>query len=280
MIFNSIPTVLCVITAILAIGLVTTVRARVPVPFAAQITRLVSLGFVPQVVWSIVVACLVTGHLMALSLGVGKRQFGMAIAVLILAWVGTGRGLQLAITSRERRLRNQIASASLVMSAAVRAGMAPAMSLARAAMETPAPLSQQLKRVVLDYERGATLRTAMMTSANRLNLEVFTLLLTAIRVSLEYGGRLDEALDRISESICDQQRLEDKLQAATSSGRHALAMLAIFPFGFTAFFYQLNPAGFEALSSSVTGQLVIGGALLLVYLATRWGAAILDRIGI
>jgi Flp pilus assembly protein TadB len=103
---------------------------------------------------------------------------------------------------------------------------------------------------------------------------------TAVDINLECGGRLDEALCQIAENICDQQRLEDKLDAATASGRHALLLMALFPVGFTAFLYRLDPGGFDAISASTTGQIGIGGSLLIIYLAVRWGMAILDRVGI
>lgn len=272
------PTVLLVITVVLAIVLVPRFRLGLP-PFRTEIDRLIDLGFSPAVVVFTFVSALVVAHGLAIALASLKHQYGMALGIVLLAWIGSGRGLKMTIKFRERLLRNQISSAAMVMSGASRAGMAPAVALARAAADSSTPLAPQLLRICRDYDRGATLRSAMLARAERLNLDAFTLFTTAITVTLECGGRLEESLDRISESVGDQQRLNDKLDAATSSSRTALTLMAMFPFGFTAFMYQLDAAGFNAISQTLAGQLGICGVLLIIYFALRWGTVILDRVG-
>jgi tight adherence protein B len=77
---------------------------------------------------------------------------------------------------------------------------------------------------------------AMSVVRHRLELDAMNLLTAAIDVTIRRGGRFDEALERISDSIHDQQRLEDTLHALTASGRSAMVVLGIFPFAFAAFF--------------------------------------------
>lgn len=275
------PTWLVAITTILIVGFFPSLaRIDGPLPFRERVDRLAVLGFDPRAVWSAILTFFVAAWGAATFLAFFKGQFAIAAAVVLFAWAGVGWGLNMGIKQRESKLRNQLAEVAIVMSGAVRAGMAPAMALARSAAAAPVPLSPILHRIVQDYERGAPLRSAMKAAGDRLELDAFTLLITAVRVTLERGGRLDEALDQIADSICDQQRLEDKLEAATAGGRNALLLMAIFPFGFSAFSYQLDPGGYDVIFASFSGQLGVCGLLLLIYLALRWGKAILDRVGI
>jgi len=272
------PSILVAITTVLLVAFFPNVVCRFPFPFQARIQRLQELGIDRFWTCSIVITLLIASAGMVAWLGIVRGQYVIAAAVVPLVWAALGWGLGECVVRRERLLRNQLAEVAIVMSGAVRAGMTPALSLARSAADAPAPLAAVLQRIVRDYERGVPLRAAMKAAGDRLALDSFTLMVTAINVTLELGGRLDEALDRIADSINNQQRLEDKLSAATASGRSALLLMAVFPFAFSAFSYQLDPGGYEVITASFAGQLGIGCMLLMVYLALRWGKAILDQV--
>ena len=92
---------------------------------------------------------------------------------------------------------------------------------------------------------------------------------------MERGGRITEALERISRSLQENQRLERKLEADTESGRKVVVMLAAFPAVFLGLFYFLNPEGTALLFTTILGQVVLVFVIVMVYAAVRWANRIL-----
>jgi Flp pilus assembly protein TadB len=60
---------------------------------------------------------------------------------------------------------------------------------------------------------------SLRAAKDRLNIDSFTLFAAAILVSLERGGRITDALERISHSLQELQRIERKLEVDTASGK-------------------------------------------------------------
>ncbi|MEM8945557.1 MAG: type II secretion system F family protein [Planctomycetota bacterium] len=247
--------------------------------FTGQLARMTCLGFDPVTVCLGLFTTLVAGVAICAYLAVNQDQPIIAAAFGVVIYMGVSWSLAFMIQRRERTLRNQLADLAAVMSGATRANMSPPAALDHALRESSMPLTGLMTRVVDDYERNIDLPRSLTALGARLDLDALNLFTTAVSVTLDLGGRLEVALERIAESIRDQQRLEDKLEALTANGRNALVLLAMFPFAFAGFFYFIDPTGFDLVLASTYGQIGVGLGLGLVYLSVRWGKAILDRVG-
>lgn len=200
----------------------------------------------------------------------------VAIALVYFVYVAPRLVIQWIIARRRKLLRDQMVGATVALANSCRAGLSLAQGLESASREAPAPLSGELGRIVRDYHHGRPLPEAIDDAKRRLNLDSFTLFASAVLVSLERGGRITEALDRISQSLEENQRVERKLESETASGKAVVWLLAAFPFGFVALFAFLSPAGTFMLFTSLIGQLVLVLIIAMVYLSVRWSMKILD----
>ena len=86
---------------------------------------------------------------------------------------------------------------------------------------------------------------------------------------------MTEALERISKSLQEGQRLERKLEADTASGRKVVIILTAFPLVFLFGYYAMDPVGTGVLFKTVLGQIVIVTVLGLTYASARWAKQIL-----
>lgn len=179
------------------------------------------------------------------------------------------------IRRQSQLLRAQLVPAALGVGNAVKAGLSLAQSLQTISEETPQPLAGVLRRIVFEFERGRPLKEAMENVRDRLKLEPFSLFSLAIETSIERGGRVNEALERISSSLQEQQRLERKLDAATSAGQQVVLVLALFPLAFLGMFYSMDPGTTSLLFTTWTGQFVLVAVIGLVYVGVRWALQIL-----
>lgn len=200
--------------------------------------------------------------------------FGLALVYFV--YVAPRLVLDYLICSRKRVLRDQLVTATQGLANAARAGLTLHQSLIEIARETPKPLSHELKRSIADFERGLPLKDALEQTRLRLQLEPFTLFAAAVQIALERGGRINEALDRISISLRDNQRVERKLEADTSSARRAVWILSLFPLFFLGLFHMLDPESVSLLFSTLAGQGVLIVVVAMVYGGGRLALKIMD----
>lgn len=200
----------------------------------------------------------------------------LAIVMTFLAYVAPRHVLDILIRRRSLKLRRQLVGACVGIGNAVRAGLSLPQSIDSVCEVTEKPLVDELRRITFRFNRGRTLRAAIADVRVRLNLEPFTLFANAIDVAQERGGNLSEVLERISISLQELQRLEQKVEADTSAGRQAVLLLSIFPLGFLAFFAILDIHSVSLLFTNFAGQCVLACVIMLIYAGTRWASKIVN----
>ncbi|MCA9098173.1 MAG: type II secretion system F family protein, partial [Planctomycetaceae bacterium] len=180
------------------------------------------------------------------------------------------------IRRRSYLLRDQLVGAGIGLANACRSGLSLAQAFEAVTKDIPDPLKSEFGRVVGEYHAGRPLREALLATKERLNLDSFSLLVSAVLVCMERGGNLTEALDRISNSLQENQRLERKLEADTQSGRMVVIVLCVFPFLFLGGFYVIDPEGTGLIFTTTLGQIVLAGVILCVFAAGRMAQKILS----
>lgn len=203
------------------------------------------------------------------------RMFPLVLPVLYLIYIAPRIWLQWRIRSQQIQLRDQLVSATVALANTSRAGMSLAQGFESVSQETPQPLAREFTRIVRDHKRGLPLPRAINATKERLKLDSFTLLSAAVLTCLERGGRVTEALDRISRSLQENQRIERKIESETASGRKVVRILAIFPLFFLLLFLAIYPQGTMTLFTTFVGQIVLAFVIVLVYLSVRWSNKIL-----
>ena len=200
----------------------------------------------------------------------------VAFAAVYLVYVAPKIILEILIQRRRILLRDQMVTATVALSNTCRAGLSLAQGLEVISAEVPQPLSTELQRIVTGYHHGRPLAESIRECKQRLNVDSFSLFAVAVLVSLERGGRITNALERISHSLQETQRVERKLEVDTASGRKVVWLLTGFPFLFLAFSYFSNPSGTTMVFQSILGQVVLLVVIGLSYGSFRWSQKILD----
>ena len=204
--------------------------------------------------------------------------FGMppvALAAVYMVFVAPRIILDFMIRRRRSLLRDQMVTATIALANTSRAGLSLAQGLETVANETSEPLASEVRRIVREYRHGRPLPESLTAAKERLNVDSFTLFAAAILVSLERGGRITEALERISHSLQEMQRIERKLEVDTASGQKVVYILTLFPLLFLGFSYVTNPEGTASVFQSLLGQLILLVIIGLCYFSYRWSQRIL-----
>jgi tight adherence protein B len=200
------------------------------------------------------------------------------IAIVVAAlWLLAPRWL-LAWKLHQRRtlLRDQLVGSTQALANSARAGQSLAQGLESVSAESDEPLAGELRRLIAEYQLGRPLPDALLEAKQRMRLDSFSMFASTIVVSLQRGGRVTDALERISRSLRENQRIERKLAAETAGGWRVVLILTLFPFLFLAGFYVLHPEGTLLMFQTLIGQCLVVLILVLVVASVWWSRKILN----
>lgn len=200
----------------------------------------------------------------------------LTLLAFALVYVAPEQILRYLIHRRRTILRDQLVPAIQGLANAAQAGLTLHQGLVEINRDTPKPLSIEISRILADFGRGRPLAEAIEEVRTRLSLESFTLFATAVQTSLERGGRINEALIRIGNSLRENQRVERKMEADTSAGRREILILSLFPLLFGLTLYFMSPENTGRLVNTLAGQCVVLVAAGLVYCGARWALKMMD----
>jgi tight adherence protein B len=199
----------------------------------------------------------------------------LAIVAIYFTWIAPRLWIHYLIWNRKRTLRNQMVAAAVGIANAARAGLSLPLCFKAIAADTPPPLRQELQRIYNDFEQGLPLVDAINNVKNRLKIDSFSLFAPAIVTAETQGGNITDALERISFTLQEIQRLERKVDADTAAGRKTVWFLSLFPLFFLALFLMIFPDGTSRMFTTWLGQILLAVVLVMIYISIRWSLRIL-----
>ena len=129
--------------------------------------------------------------------------------------------------------------------------------------------------MVGSYSMGKTLQETLEEAKDRLKSENFSMFAAAMLASRESGGRLNETVERIAESVREFQRLERKITAETAQARKSAVYMALAPFIILFVYFFVDRVNTVRLFVTLPGQIMLTVAIVLDVLAWLWARAIL-----
>jgi tight adherence protein B len=225
------------------------------------------LGIRPSIAMGMVVATVLVP---ALFLGIFAESIiffflGGAVGLLI-PWMIV-RHLE---QSRKRKLELQLVDGITTLASGVRAGLTLVQSMQVLVDNLTGPIKQEFAQLLREYHLGLDLNHAMRNAANRIGLQSYRLVFTAIEMHRLRGGDTGESLDRIAESVREIQRLEGKLDAITAQGRAQARMMAIMPLVILAILFVILPEDTSLLFTTPYGRLALLAMFGLIAIGFWW----------
>ena len=222
------------------------------------------------VAWIIATGCAFAG----LWIGAGNAIFAVMFSALMLC--GPWYLLRRMAQRRRLKIEDQLADAMVMLANAVRAGLSLAQSLDVLAAQCPKPISTEFRQIVGEYNMGKPLEQTLQDARVRLRSENFALFAAALLASHQSGGRLNEVVERIAQSVLELQRLERKVIAETAQARKSAVYMAIAPFFILVVYYFVDPENTTLLFKQGAGHVILAVALTLNLIAYFWARLILN----
>jgi tight adherence protein B len=211
--------------------------------------------------------------MMLLWFGYGNPIFAILAAVLLgpLPW----SFLKRMARKRHQQIEDQLANSMTTLAGAIRAGLSLAQSLEILADQSPQPIQKEFQHMVGQYAMGKSLEETLTEAKTRLRSENFSMFAAAMLASRESGGKLNETVERISNSVREFQRLERKIESETAQARKSAVYMALAPPVILLVYYFVDPINTARLFTTVPGQFLIATAVVLDVVAWLWARAIL-----
>jgi len=198
---------------------------------------------------------------------------GNLIATLLAAGAGfvlPGTIINLLRKRRLDKLESQLVGCIQTLASGVRAGLNLVQAMEMVSRDGPPPLSQEFRHMLREYEYGVPLDEAMSKASVRIGSGDFTLLFTALETHRQRGGDLGATLDRITDSIREIQRLENRVDTLTAQGRATARWLGAMPGVVMCILYLIDPSGVQTMFNTSAGKIMILMIVLLNIVGFVW----------
>ena len=201
---------------------------------------------------------------LGLIIGVLRDPLSGAVAALLgyfvpRIWVSR------RISGRLNAFNKQLADTITLLSNSLRAGSSFLQSIELVSRETPAPMGEEMGRVVREVNLGLGMEEALSNLVRRIRSDDLDLMVTAIGVQQQVGGNLAEILDTIAFTIRERVRIKGEINTLTAQGRYSGYLVAFLPIAIMVVLNFINPEFMRPLFTQLLGQILLGvGAVMMV----------------
>ena len=183
-----------------------------------------------------------------------------------------GAWVLIAIKTGRRRsaFEDQLSDMLMSLSGSLRAGHSITQSMQSASIEMPAPMSEELARIVNADRVGRPASESMAEVGQKMQCEDFEWLSQAIEINREVGGDLANVLDHVAETVRERAQVKGQVRALAAEGKFSAYILIALPFFVGVFINLTNPGYMSALTQSMLGWIFISAGVVMMAIGSFW----------
>ena len=216
-------------------------------------------------------------YVLAAASAVGLAGFvGLVVGgpamVVVMASLAMGTAwllLRMRVVRRRAALERQLPDLLQQLTSSLRAGYGIMQALRAVAEEVPAPMSDELRRVVNEVQLGRGLVESLELMAARVGGQDFAWVAQAVEINHEVGGDLVEVLESVAETIRARARLRRQIKTLSAQGRLSARILLSMPPVMAVVLSLIYPGWLAPLTSGAGPAVLVLGAVLMA-LGSMW----------
>jgi tight adherence protein B len=213
---------------------------------------------------------------MVIAVALGNALFGPVglIAGLLVVPIVARTYVKRALKGKRKAFADQLPDSLDVLSSAIRAGYSLVGGLSVVANDAAEPSRTEFHRVLAEEQFGVQIEDALLVTAMRMaNRDIEQLSLVA-RLQREMGANTAEVLDRVVETVRGRMELRRLVGSLTAQGRLSRWILTLMPIGLAIFIEMINPSYMSPLFNTISGEVMLGLAALMVTI----GSVVIGKI--
>lgn len=184
--------------------------------------------------------------------------------VLITAFVASTPYLYIRHTRRRRfrRFAAQFPEALDSLTRALKAGYPLSAAMELLALEQPEPLASEMRRTREQWNLGTGWDHALDQLCDRVPLPEVAVFVAAVKMQNRAGGRLNDVLGRLGETMRENAALEGEIRAISAHSRITGLILTILPIIIGLLMFIVSPEYMAVLLRREEGRTLLGAAVL------------------
>jgi len=225
--------------------------------------RIAEVGWTAAIAVSLVIF-LASGGISGSASGVLVR-IALSIALgggpMLLA---PGLALRFLRERRRQRFNLQLIDALSNMGNALKSGFSIMQAFEHVVENGENPISQEFDTFLHQTRVGVGFTEALHNLDERVQSDDLTLVVMAIETARRTGGNLTEIFDKISLTIRERIRIENRIRTLTAQGRLQGIVVGVMPLVIGVALNVLQPSMFKPFIESTVGIIVIAAVLVLL----------------
>lgn len=202
----------------------------------------------------------------------GTLLTNLAIGILIAAATPFVIRLVLNIRTDRRRgkFESQLIDTIQMLIGGLRAGHSVMRSLEAAGLESEAPTSEELTRIVNETRIGKDSRLALEETADRMDSEDFRWIGQAIQINREVGGDLAEVLEQVAGTIRERSEVKGQVRSLSAEGKMSAVVLMGMPVAVAIMLSIVNPGYMSVFVDEPIGNMLVVVSLVMFVIGGFW----------
>lgn len=123
----------------------------------------------------------------------------------------------------------------------IRSGSSIEKTFTIVARESPSPLKEEFEEILKEIEFGVAYDRVLVTSANKIDINEYYFLVTALIIQRQSGGSLSDILENIIFVLSRRSEMKTKVRIVSAEGRLSGIVLSTLPILVGLFMYKFNP---------------------------------------
>ncbi len=151
------------------------------------------------------------------------------------------------------------------MVGSLRVGYGLSQSVEWVGRQMPEPAGDEFNRVVREMQLGWSLPEALESMVRRIMSDDLALIVTAIDIHYETGGRLADILETVAHTIRERIRVQREINTLTSQQRYSGYVLMVMPIALAVVLMLLSPElESQLFAPGPTLCIPIGAGLMMI----------------
>ncbi|ACC98755.1 TadB [Elusimicrobium minutum Pei191] len=158
---------------------------------------------------------------------------------------------------RGTKINNQLMDSLILLSNSLKAGMDIVQAFEMVSKDMKPPIADEFGLVIKNYQLGSSFEQALEMMEDRVENRLLSYMIKAIVLQRQVGGNLTKIFERIVETIREESKLEEKLQAMTAQQRIQSIVVGIMPWLMISVMFLFRPDAMINFYTSGIGLIVL-----------------------
>lgn len=178
--------------------------------------------------------------------------------------------LSVRTDKRRGKFEAQLIDTIQMLIGGLRAGHSVMRSMEAAGLESEAPTSEELTRIVNESRIGKDIGQALDETAERMDSEDFRWIGQAIQINREVGGDLAEVLQQVAETIRERTEIKGQVRSLSAEGKMSAIVLMVMPIAVAVMLSFVNPGYMSVFVDEPLGNVMVAASVVMFVLGGFW----------